>query len=291
LLADIPTRREVRAEIVKYYTYASNVNTELVRMERVAASPEAGEEGFYDKQRFLLEAQGRAPNLMRFLARVGSGRYNTFILSNIRISPDGPSTAEADLEIYSSELSADEPLPASTPAATPPSEESSRGPDRDRALKLSDGFHEAVVAGDWKQVVSLGEQFLGLETESEYARMAVYEGHVRVGYDLLADGRAMEAREHFRRALAIVPGGQEAQQGLEAVEAKRPSQDTPDGDAATTMPTGERSSGTEVHVVRRGESLSLLAQRYDTTVQELVQLNDLRHTTIYVGQELLVPAR
>ncbi|MCC5855174.1 MAG: N-acetylmuramoyl-L-alanine amidase [Idiomarina sp.] len=43
------------------------------------------------------------------------------------------------------------------------------------------------------------------------------------------------------------------------------------------------------HVVARGESLSTLAQRYNTTVQAIVQHNNLRGTTIRVGQELQIP--
>ncbi|MFO7917457.1 MAG: hypothetical protein R6V13_05220, partial [Anaerolineae bacterium] len=108
LLDGMPTRGEVRAEIVKYYTYASDVDVELVRMERVAVSEEEGED-YYDRQRFLMEGRGLAHNLIRFFASVGSGPYDTFILNDIRIGPDGPSTAEAELEIFSSELFLDEP--------------------------------------------------------------------------------------------------------------------------------------------------------------------------------------
>lgn len=43
------------------------------------------------------------------------------------------------------------------------------------------------------------------------------------------------------------------------------------------------------HVVARGESLSILAQRYNTTVDAIVQFNDLGSTTIRVGQELHIP--
>lgn len=43
------------------------------------------------------------------------------------------------------------------------------------------------------------------------------------------------------------------------------------------------------HVVARGESLSVLAQRYNTTVDAIVQFNDLGSTNIRVGQELQIP--
>jgi membrane-bound lytic murein transglycosylase D len=43
------------------------------------------------------------------------------------------------------------------------------------------------------------------------------------------------------------------------------------------------------HVIRKGESLSLLAARYDTSVQALRSLNRLRGDVIAVGKVLLIP--
>ncbi|HLV48247.1 MAG TPA: N-acetylmuramoyl-L-alanine amidase [Aliidiomarina sp.] len=43
------------------------------------------------------------------------------------------------------------------------------------------------------------------------------------------------------------------------------------------------------HIVARGESLSILAQRYNTTVDAIVQFNDLGSTSIRIGQELQIP--
>ncbi|MCK4359538.1 MAG: LysM peptidoglycan-binding domain-containing protein [Candidatus Cloacimonetes bacterium] len=40
------------------------------------------------------------------------------------------------------------------------------------------------------------------------------------------------------------------------------------------------------HVVKRGENLSIIAQRYNTTVTNLMNINGLRSTTIYPGQRL-----
>ena len=45
-----------------------------------------------------------------------------------------------------------------------------------------------------------------------------------------------------------------------------------------------------VHVVERGESLSLIADLYGVTVEEIVALNDIRNPdNIRVGRELLIP--
>jgi LysM repeat protein len=43
-----------------------------------------------------------------------------------------------------------------------------------------------------------------------------------------------------------------------------------------------------VHVVRRGESLGSIAQRYGTTVKSLVRLNGLKKLVIYPGQSIIV---
>jgi membrane-bound lytic murein transglycosylase D len=54
------------------------------------------------------------------------------------------------------------------------------------------------------------------------------------------------------------------------------------------------SSSTTTHVVKRGESLGLIARRYRTTVNSIMQLNGLRKSVIYPGQVLVVrgsPAR
>jgi lipoprotein-anchoring transpeptidase ErfK/SrfK len=45
------------------------------------------------------------------------------------------------------------------------------------------------------------------------------------------------------------------------------------------------------HVVRRGDSLSAIAQRYGTTVQALMSVNRLRSTVIYPGQRLVISGR
>jgi|SRR5690554_221283 len=43
------------------------------------------------------------------------------------------------------------------------------------------------------------------------------------------------------------------------------------------------------HVVKRGESLSRLAERYNTSVDAIVRLNNLNNTRIRIGQELQIP--
>jgi LysM repeat protein len=57
-------------------------------------------------------------------------------------------------------------------------------------------------------------------------------------------------------------------------------------------PSIERYSGsTRTHVVRRGESLGLIAKRYHTSVKSIMALNGMKHSIIFPGQSLVVSGR
>jgi tetratricopeptide (TPR) repeat protein len=66
--------------------------------------------------------------------------------------------------------------------------------------------------------------------------------------------------------------------------------------AAAVTPTAsaeapEVSATTESYVVRPNDNLTAIAARFDTTVEAIVEANDLRNAdAIYVGQELTIPA-
>ncbi|MBZ6073948.1 N-acetylmuramoyl-L-alanine amidase [Aeromonas schubertii] len=64
----------------------------------------------------------------------------------------------------------------------------------------------------------------------------------------------------------------------------------PYSEVATARPVSGGSQATARHVVKRGESLSLLAFRYGTTQAALVELNNLKSREIQIGQTLKVPA-
>jgi LysM repeat protein len=44
-----------------------------------------------------------------------------------------------------------------------------------------------------------------------------------------------------------------------------------------------------VHIVKKGETLSVLAKRFHTTVQELKKENHLKSDTISIGQRVRIP--
>ncbi|HEY7865580.1 MAG TPA: LysM peptidoglycan-binding domain-containing protein [Psychromonas sp.] len=59
----------------------------------------------------------------------------------------------------------------------------------------------------------------------------------------------------------------------------------PSADYVASIPVVER-----VHKVKSGESLSVIAQRYDTTSSRLKAHNGLSSSTVFIGQKLKVPA-
>jgi membrane-bound lytic murein transglycosylase D len=67
---------------------------------------------------------------------------------------------------------------------------------------------------------------------------------------------------------------------------RRSGQRTPAVTAAASTNTGS----TTVYTVRRNDNLYEIARANNTTVAELMRLNNLRNSTIYVGQQLRIPS-
>ena len=60
---------------------------------------------------------------------------------------------------------------------------------------------------------------------------------------------------------------------------------------ATSIGATRDLGTTMIYVVRRGDTLSSIARRYNTTIYTLMQLNGIRNPDrIYIGQRLRVPA-
>jgi LysM repeat protein len=58
-----------------------------------------------------------------------------------------------------------------------------------------------------------------------------------------------------------------------------------DGDAST----GPTAAADVTYTVVAGDSLSLIAERFETTAEEIQSLNELPNVNIFVDQELLIP--
>ena len=54
--------------------------------------------------------------------------------------------------------------------------------------------------------------------------------------------------------------------------------------------SGKIASAPREHIVRSGESLALLAQRYQVSLTSLRSANNLRNDVIKIGQTLNIPA-
>ena len=53
--------------------------------------------------------------------------------------------------------------------------------------------------------------------------------------------------------------------------------------------SGTNPSGTFIYTVKKGDSLYNIARRYETTVNEIVSLNNLKTINLSIGQKLIVP--
>ena len=116
VLAGFPTLQQVDEEIGRYYQYAGELDTQLVRMgdaERAGRDRVAG----YRVQRFLLGVRGEVPQLLRFLGRISNVPYRGIVVDNITIRPDddastGAALANADLAVYPVDVATDAvPIP------------------------------------------------------------------------------------------------------------------------------------------------------------------------------------
>lgn len=66
-----------------------------------------------------------------------------------------------------------------------------------------------------------------------------------------------------------------------------PTETTPE--IPTTPSEPEQPEETEIYVVKKGDSLWLIAKNNNTTVDELIKLNNLTNINLQIGDELLIP--
>jgi len=213
-LSDFPSTAQANEELSSYYRHADELGAQLVRMEAIAADWEEEGESIYSVQRFLLEAEGEVPNLLRFLSRVGGGPYVTFLVEDVTIRSDGVPVASADLTVFASDLGAgatprlvkrlSAPVPATTPLVA-------EGED---LLRLESQMIMAMAAREWPAAVDHGRRILAESPGRPGIVQALYQSHVSWAHDLVAQGRGVEAREQFEAALEFFPQGEEALEGL-----------------------------------------------------------------------------
>ena|GEM_PF-831838 len=169
------------------------------------------------------------------------------------------------------------PTPTGTPAATLTVEEQLEQSLDELWAVASRGER----AEDWEEVIRVIEQIMAINPDRDDMKEKLYAAHVNYGRQLAAEGRLEEAKLEFTRALDVNPDGGEAMAELEALSAG----ETPGAPSATPTPESQPT----IHVVRSGDTLYSIANRYGTTVQALMAANGLTNYNIHVGQELHIP--
>ena len=235
-LQGFPTKDQVSAEMTRYYQYASETGAQLVRLEAVLSPPEEVDQPGYDVQRFVIEARGKADAILRFFSNVGGGPFPTLMLDNINVMQDGPATGEGDLTIYSSAVGSaemGEVVPEGTPGASTESSE---------ILQLETLMQHAIAQKDWAAAVAHGRHILELAPGRQNVIDMLYGARVSWAAQLAAEGNTSQAREQYEEALQLVPDGQEALEGLQALGDHSGARSMPS--AASAPPTeSERADG------------------------------------------------
>ncbi|MHB1296733.1 MAG: hypothetical protein ACYC4R_17280 [Anaerolineae bacterium] len=222
-LADVPTNEQAADELARYYDHASKAQTQLVRMEAMLSSPEELAETTYRVQRYLIEAQGEIPNLMRFLSSIANGPYISFSIDNVSIQPGSPAVANADLTVYSSDMA-----PGAQPRGGEDLAETSPTDAATEIAQMEAMVSEALAAKAWATAVSSAERILELAPEREDMVPVLYQAHLNWGQQLAAEGQAGQAREQYQAALELVPDGSEAQDALNSLPTPEPgAEETP----------------------------------------------------------------
>jgi tetratricopeptide (TPR) repeat protein len=218
VLAGFPTLQQVDEEIGRYYQYAGELGTQLVRMEAMLNAPEETVSSGYRVQRFLLGVRGEVPQLLRFLGRISNVPYRGIVVDNITIRPDddastGAALANADLAVYPVDVATDA-VPIPEQAALAPTDPMQPTDNIDEIEAL---MRRAIADQDWAAAVAHGRHILHLAPDRDDIAQALYQAHVDWARVLASAGQVAEAQQHYSEALALMPDGQEAQEGLRAL--------------------------------------------------------------------------
>ncbi len=137
-------------------------------------------------------------------------------------------------------------------------------------------------ADDWDEPVPFEEDW---EVETDDARTYTVQSGDNIWNIARREGVAMNdllAVNNLTRESIIRPGQElRIPAGGEAPRAERSE--------AAPVTQAEVPDGAETYTVQRGDSLSVIAQRFGTTVQDLRAANNLTGDTIRIGQELVLP--
>jgi membrane-bound lytic murein transglycosylase D len=154
--------------------------------------------------------------------------------------------------------------------------------------ELNPSFNQGVIMADLKP-----EIILPLDKAPLYlANLAAYEGDLTSWkkYPARQGESVNEIAKKFNVSAPAIRRANNMNRGLTSV----PSAQIviiPGPTADVNLATAEltRRAGTQTYRVRRGDTLSGIANRYKTSVRNLRQLNNMKGSTLRVGQALKVP--
>jgi len=156
--------------------------------------------------------------------------------------------------------------------------------------ELSALLDAAWNAQEWPEVLHLIDLIITMDPNYEGIQEKYYYAYVNYGYELMTEGCCSEALDAFRQALVLRPDGEEALRGLDLLgrycqtPTPSPGQPTP-----TPTPYSPPQSTPFLYTVQAGDTLYSLAQRYGTSVQEIMAANGMMSYLIRVGEEILIP--
>ncbi|VAW33948.1 hypothetical protein MNBD_CHLOROFLEXI01-1637 [hydrothermal vent metagenome] len=275
------TEAQAAAFLDGLYASAEAVGVAIVDLQaepRLLIRSENGEKPAYDIRQFRLLVAGDKPQLDAFVGSLEEAAVPSVSLQNLTIADN---ELTADLLLYTSPFSTGEPIvvqpieSTATPlapveTAVPPTPTPTAVPD---VSSLIDQLDDPWAAEDWPQVITLIQQIRQQAPNTPEMIEKLYAARVNYGYQLAGLGETAAAVEQFEQALAIVPDGEEAEAGLQALFAP----------AATATPD------VIVYIVQRGDTLYSIARRYGSMVDEVKAANGLTNNNISPGQQLIIP--
>ena len=288
----------------RLYQYADENEVVIVDLQN-RPTPQKPKNTLYDLETFRLRVQGELPHLLRFVAQVKENiPFPAFVLDHLNITTQGEShLLTVDIALYTSIAAETQPLSSSatlslqvtpvltlgavqtalptTPATTQPTPPSdypvrptswpTQWPWPPRRMQVASPVPSALPTAHYIHVVQEGETLLQIALR--------YNSSVEA---IIAANNLEGGTFYVGQQLQIPVYGE--------VSATPPPSPTPTR-TPTSPPAAAATPALTLYTVRRGDTLSGLATRFGSTVRELMALNDLANTRIYVGQQLKVPVR
>lgn len=175
--------------------------------------------------------------------------------------------------------------------------------EEERLEELAEQLDTARDELDWAKALRLIDEIMAIDPDYDGIEEKKYDAHIGYGYQLFNEGDCSGALTQFRAALELRPEGSEAELGLALLDryCATPLPPTPTSTAGPTLvPTGTPAPGVTqtpqpvtppiTYTVQAGDTLYSLAQRYDTTVQAIMQANGMMSYEIRVGEVIWIPA-